>query len=131
MLAVGRLGCFANGCCTGLPTDSPFGVRFPARPGLTVWPSQLFESTAALLIGAALIAIEWYRLRRGSSSDRAIIFPVFLISYGAYRFVFDFLRARGGIFGLGTGQLCGLVAVIAGICWLAKSLVRGRVARAS
>src|SRR5262245_30725970 len=25
-LAVGRLGCFCNGCCCGVPTDMPWGV---------------------------------------------------------------------------------------------------------
>ena len=28
-VAVGRLGCFANGCCFGLPTSSFLGVHFP------------------------------------------------------------------------------------------------------
>lgn len=28
-VAIGRLGCFTNGCCFGLPTTSPIGVQFP------------------------------------------------------------------------------------------------------
>jgi phosphatidylglycerol:prolipoprotein diacylglycerol transferase len=28
-LAVGRIGCFLNGCCFGKPTGLPWGVRFP------------------------------------------------------------------------------------------------------
>jgi len=28
-LALGRIGCFLNGCCYGKPTDLPWGVRFP------------------------------------------------------------------------------------------------------
>ncbi len=28
-LALGRIGCFLNGCCFGMPTDLPWGVRFP------------------------------------------------------------------------------------------------------
>jgi phosphatidylglycerol:prolipoprotein diacylglycerol transferase len=28
-LAVGRIGCFFNGCCFGKPTDLPWAVRFP------------------------------------------------------------------------------------------------------
>jgi phosphatidylglycerol:prolipoprotein diacylglycerol transferase len=28
-LAVGRIGCFLNGCCFGKPTDLPWAVRFP------------------------------------------------------------------------------------------------------
>jgi len=28
-LALGRIGCFLNGCCFGKPTELPWGVRFP------------------------------------------------------------------------------------------------------
>jgi phosphatidylglycerol:prolipoprotein diacylglycerol transferase len=28
-LAIGRIGCFLNGCCYGAPTDLPWAVRFP------------------------------------------------------------------------------------------------------
>jgi len=28
-LALGRIGCFCNGCCFGKPTDLPWAVRFP------------------------------------------------------------------------------------------------------
>ena len=27
--AIGRIGCFLNGCCFGVPTGSIFGIRFP------------------------------------------------------------------------------------------------------
>jgi len=70
MLFVGRWGCFANGCCKGLPTDSLWGVRFPFQPNIAVWPSQLFESGAALVIGLALMAIERKRFRKGTIPKR-------------------------------------------------------------
>jgi phosphatidylglycerol:prolipoprotein diacylglycerol transferase len=130
MLAIGRLGCFANGCCRGLPTDSPLGVSFPFNPLVPVWPSQLFESAASFLTGAALIVIERFRAGRRASPDRAVAFPVFLIAYGTYRFIFDFMREGRRTFGLQTGQYFGLVAASAGICWLAASVARGRRAAA-
>jgi phosphatidylglycerol:prolipoprotein diacylglycerol transferase len=128
-LAVGRLGCFASGCCKGLPTDSPIGVRFPANPALALWPSQLFESGAALLIGVSLMAAEKHRRRL--SLEHAILFPIFLITYGSYRFAFDFLREGGNASGLQTGQYAGITAVIAGIYWLARSIRRGHAAKIS
>jgi len=48
--AVGRIGCFLNGCCYGVPTESMFGIRFPEDSlawitynGLAVHPTQLYE----------------------------------------------------------------------------------------
>jgi phosphatidylglycerol:prolipoprotein diacylglycerol transferase len=33
-LAVGRIGCFLNGCCFGKPTNLPWAVRFPYECGI-------------------------------------------------------------------------------------------------
>jgi phosphatidylglycerol:prolipoprotein diacylglycerol transferase len=121
MLFVGRWGCFANGCCAGLPTASPLGVRFPFRPDTAVWPSQLFESTAALVIGISLILIERKRVKRPDTLNRAVLFPIFLITYGLYRMVFDFLRdGRNAFFTI--GQYSGLIAFVVGLLWMASSL---------
>jgi phosphatidylglycerol:prolipoprotein diacylglycerol transferase len=122
MLFVGRWGCFANGCCSGLPTASPLGVIFPFRPGVAVWPSQLFESTAALIIGISLIFLEKKRAKRPDASRRAVLFPLFLITYGLYRIIFDFLRDGKKIFFFHIGQYSGLIAFIVGILWLSASL---------
>ena len=37
-LAIGRLGCFFNGCCYGDPCDLPWAVQFPA--GSSPWWHQ-------------------------------------------------------------------------------------------
>jgi phosphatidylglycerol:prolipoprotein diacylglycerol transferase len=121
MLFIGRIGCFLNGCCSGLPTDSPFGVRFPAYPGVKVFPSQIFESAAAFLIGILLVVIEKKRIRRPESKNHAVLLPMFLMLYGLYRIVFDFLRDGERIFVLSTGQYSGILALVVGIFWLTRS----------
>jgi phosphatidylglycerol---prolipoprotein diacylglyceryl transferase len=58
--AVGRIGCFLGGCCTGRPTDSRFGVwSSDRRLGVRRVPTQLLESAAAAALGvtAALVLI--------------------------------------------------------------------------
>ena len=128
-LALGRMGCFASGCCGGLPTDSPIGLTFPANPQVPMWPTQLLESIAALLIGIVLMATERYQRR--VPREGAILFPIFLVAYGGYRFAFDFLREGKSIFGLKSGQFAGIIAVVTGICWLAGSIRRRREAKMS
>jgi len=39
-LALGRIGCFLNGCCFGKPTNLPWGIRFPY--GSLAYLSQVY-----------------------------------------------------------------------------------------
>lgn len=57
-MAIGRYGCFFGGCCAGRPTASRWGLwSSDRRVGVRRIPTQLLESTLALLIGiAALLA---------------------------------------------------------------------------
>lgn len=130
MIFVGRWGCFLQGCCAGLPTNSPFGARFPFSPGVPRWPSQIFESAAGLAIGLLLAAIERYRAARSRSGvfHGAVLLPLFLALYGLYRVFFDFLRPRNGFLGffaLSTAQYSGIIAAVIGIFWLLATYFHG------
>jgi phosphatidylglycerol:prolipoprotein diacylglycerol transferase len=64
---VTRLGCFLNGCCSGLPCDRAFCVRFPAGsgagelfPGQAVHATQLYASALGF-VGFALLSALWRR----------------------------------------------------------------------
>ncbi|MBI5837595.1 MAG: prolipoprotein diacylglyceryl transferase [Candidatus Eisenbacteria bacterium] len=61
--AVGRAGCFLNGCCFGVPTTLPWGVHFPVHsyaalqfPGYPVHPSQVYAVLGELAVIGALFA---------------------------------------------------------------------------
>lgn len=128
MIAVGRWGCFLNGCCRGIETTSSISVVFPQTPNMRVYPSQLFESFAGLLIGLFLILIERWLDRKGEDTSKgAVIFPQFLILYGLYRYSYDFLREGDRIFGFRVGQYAGMIAVAVGLFWIARSIrkIRG------
>ncbi|MDR1884929.1 MAG: prolipoprotein diacylglyceryl transferase [Synergistaceae bacterium] len=130
MLFVGRWGCFLNGCCLGVPTSSPLGVRFPQNPSVAVYPTQIFESTAALVIGVCIWITEIKLHRTAEESARgAVLWPMFLMSYGLYRVVIDFLRDGDRIFGLRVGQYTGAMAFVVGAAWLALSAKRMRAAK--
>jgi len=52
-LAVARLGCFAAGCCLGLPTSLPWGLRWSPAAS-PVHPIALYEVAGLSVLAAAL-----------------------------------------------------------------------------
>lgn len=93
--AIGRLGCFAAGCCYGKPTWLPWAVTFtsPAAAALVgtplnvpLHPTQLYESFAEFLNFAILIGLARRQRFKGE------IFSAFLMLYGFERFLIEFVR---------------------------------------
>jgi len=116
---IGRLGCFAAGCCWGKPTSSWIGVRFTQKAaeltgvptGQALIPTQLIEAGFNLLIFGFLI---WLRRRRVFEGQ--VIFT-YLIVYSIARFTIEFWRddPRGELFGMSTSQFISVVLFLAGI----------------
>lgn len=124
--AFGRLGCYAVGCCYGIP--APWGTTFqnsPIAPNqVPLIPVQLFESGFCLALG---IALALYQRRKRPHGHAA---GLYLCSYGVGRFILEFLRGdavRGFIGPLSTSQVLALFALAAGIALL----TRGRARQAS
>jgi phosphatidylglycerol---prolipoprotein diacylglyceryl transferase len=91
--AVGRLGCFAAGCCFGVPTRLPWGVTFRTLglgphpfAGIPLHPVQLYESA---LCFANFVFLLWFRKKRRFPGE---VFCFYLINYGLIRFLLEFLR---------------------------------------
>jgi phosphatidylglycerol:prolipoprotein diacylglycerol transferase len=93
--AIGRLGCYAAGCCWGQRCDRPWAVTFrnQAANELTgvplnepLHPTQLYEAFAELLIFAVL-----YR-RFHEPHGRGAIIGLYLVLYSIARFVVEFFR---------------------------------------
>jgi phosphatidylglycerol:prolipoprotein diacylglycerol transferase len=87
-MAVGRWGCFFNGCCYGTPTDLPWGVPFRQLDGQIIrcHPTQIYESLFHLTMAGVLCVLiykDWLRYQR---------LKFYLISYGVYRFFTEFIR---------------------------------------
>jgi phosphatidylglycerol:prolipoprotein diacylglycerol transferase len=83
-LSIGRLGCFFNGCCYGLPTQMPWGVDF-FGDGLR-HPTQLYEVGFHLLMAVVL----WHLAARDAFATHRLKF--YLIAYCIFRFATEFLR---------------------------------------
>lgn len=128
--AIGRIGCFAAGCCWGKPTTHFWGVTFtnelasrwvgtPLHQALE--PTQLFESAVEL---ANFFILTWLIKRKKFDGQ---VIGAYLFLYGFARYFLEFIRddpGRGEVFGgLMTGtQLIAIILVIAGgLLWLRRS----------
>jgi phosphatidylglycerol:prolipoprotein diacylglycerol transferase len=118
---IGRLGCFSAGCCWGIACDRVWAVTFrdPAAHDNTgvplnvaLHPTQLYESFAEFLIFAIL-----YRQIQKPHGKGTII-GLYLILYGAARFVVEFYRyhEQGNLWGgpLDTSQWISLALIALG-----------------
>lgn len=138
-LALGRLGCFLNGCCYGGPCDLPWAVRFPpdsppwldqaargllpapvsgqpAPWSLPVHPAQLYAAIDAALLAALAIAFTPVARRRGA------VFALVLTLHPISRMLLEAIRideppALGTV--LSISQLVSLVllALAAALWW--------------
>jgi phosphatidylglycerol:prolipoprotein diacylglycerol transferase len=119
--AIGRLGCFAAGCCYGRPTDVPWAVTFTdiyttrtvGTPlDVPLHPTQLYEAAATLLIFGALL---WLSKRKAFHGQVAL---AYVILYSVARFVIEFYRgdaARGTVLGgwVSTSQFISILMAVA------------------
>ena len=139
--AIGRLGCFAAGCCYGKPTHHFWGVTFTSPVansnagtplGIPLEPTQLIESAAELGI---FILLSWMFSRK--KFDGQILGSYFFL-YGVARFLIEFLRddpGRGGPYfgGLLSGtQLIAIGLVLTGgLLWYLRPAPKVVIATAT
>jgi phosphatidylglycerol---prolipoprotein diacylglyceryl transferase len=139
--AIGRIGCFAAGCCYGKPTTHFWGVTFTnplasalvGTPlGVPLEPTQLFESAVEL---ANFFILMWMLKRKRFDGQ---VFAAYVILYGVARYFLEFIRddpGRGSVFGgIMTGtQLISICLVILGgfIWWLRSGVPKAVPAQAT
>jgi phosphatidylglycerol:prolipoprotein diacylglycerol transferase len=120
--AIGRIGCFAAGCCWGSECNLPWAVTFrnPEANELTgvplgvpLHPSQLYESFGELLIFGFLL---WY-FRRVPREGTVIGW--YLVLYSGLRFAIEFVRHHDQslVSGLSLTQWISIATFCAGV-WL-------------
>jgi phosphatidylglycerol:prolipoprotein diacylglycerol transferase len=131
--AVGRVGCFLNGCCYGAASDLPWAVRFPAGslpwarhvhaglipPGagwsLAVHPTQLYSALDGLILLALLSAFFPRRRRDGE------VMALLMVTYPITRFLVETIRddEPGLALGLTISQWISVATFAAGcLFWL-------------
>ena len=138
--ALGRIGCFAAGCCYGRETHVPWAVTFtnPIAQQLVgtplnipLHPTQLYEFVAEVLNFAVL----YWLVKRKRFEGQVIGLYMFL--YGIERYFIEFLRGdegRGELFhGMMSGtQLIAIALVVGGgALWMMRPPLRSAAAQSS
>lgn len=99
--AIGRVGCFAAGCCWGQACDRSWAVTFRNRDAheltgvpldLPLHPTQLYEVASQLVLFALLWVL--YNRRMAGRLGPGQVFAVYLAGTSAARFMVDFFRAH-------------------------------------
>ncbi len=151
---MGRLGCFAAGCCWGgvVHGHLPWGARFPPQSlayqtlagrtdraayiapdtltTLPLHPVQLYESFGELAIFLALVLVVRPRKRFHGQ-----VLAAWLLLYAILRTVSELFRGdveRGVVAGLGVGQWTSLAIFAVGVAvWAGARKARPEVAPAA
>ncbi|NDC63207.1 MAG: prolipoprotein diacylglyceryl transferase [Planctomycetia bacterium] len=138
-LAIGRIGCFLNGCCYGGPCDLPWAVRFPpdsppwidqvtrgllpavsatgGRPwSLPVHPAQLYAAVDAAILAALAVCFTPLARRDGE------VFAVVLTLHPLSRLLLEAIRideppALGTPLSISQLVSVGLLGVAAMLWW--------------
>ncbi len=124
--AIGRVGCFLNGCCWGDLCRAPWGITFPEDSGilnyqiiehllptnrtipLPIHPTQLYETLGLIIIFFLLKMI--YKDKKYDGQ----VFLWYFCLYGAWRFFDENFRGDSEHvwFGMTSSQLVALIACL-------------------
>lgn len=133
--AIGRIGCFLNGCCYGKPTESIFGVQFPEYSfsanqfGINHWvyPAQIYSSVTDLVI----FVILGLRMKYKKYNGQIALYYMFL--YGTARFLLEYIRADNPsvFYGLNIPQIVSILMIITAAGLEIIRLCRGKTSTIS
>lgn len=119
-LFFGRCANFVNGELWGKETSLPWGVVFETGGNVARHPSQLYE---AILEGLVIFIVLYSMSRKNPPRPQGTFMGTFLVLYGIFRFLIEFVRVPdaqlGYLFGpITMGQCLSLPVFIVGICVL-------------
>ncbi|WP_429139844.1 prolipoprotein diacylglyceryl transferase [Aeromonas allosaccharophila] len=120
-LGVGRIGNFLNGELWGRITDVPWAIIFPEAGPEPRHPSQLYQFTLEGVVLFIILNLFWRK-----NPPRGAISGMFLLFYGLFRFLVEFVRQPDSQLGLyfqeiSMGQILSTPMIIAGalMIWVA------------
>ena len=127
--AVGRIGCFIDGCCYGLGAHEPhwYTVMYDNSPymlaGIPIIPIQLVASFGDLLLCIVLIMFSNKVKTRGCTAS------LYMILYSIGRFIIEFFRGdlRGNVGALSTSQFISVFIFLIGAIQMIYCINREKI----
>ena len=124
--AIGRIGCYFNGCCYGAVTEH-WGVIFPAiGDNLKHYPTQIYESILNFLNFVVLIL--FFRNRKRMQGD--VLF-LYALNYGVIRMIIEIFRGdpeRGTVLFMSVSQFISVFIIAIGVGGLVYTRMRKKKA---
>ena len=113
-LGVGRIGNFMNGELWGRVTDVPWAIIFPEAGPEPRHPSQLYQFALEGVVLFIILNLFWRK-----HPPRGAISGMFLLFYGLFRFLVEFVRQPDSQLGLyfqeiSMGQILSMPMIVAG-----------------
>lgn len=116
--AIGRIGCFFNGCCYGKVYYGLFAISYPVNGQMVkVFPTWFIEATFCFCLFLYFQFVY-------SGKKSGIRTAIYLIAYSIYRFIIEYFRGdeiRGVIGGLSSSQYLSVLLLITGLIILSRS----------
>ena len=122
--AVGRFGCYFNGCCFGTVCTAPWAIY---QHGAWRHPAQLYAALIAALIFVVLLNL------RPKLSHEGDLFRAWLLLFAVGRFILEFFRESPALFlRLSLAQwICIEILISAAFWWLWTRRAVNRIAKAN
>lgn len=99
-LMCARINCVISGCCRGFPIPGTNGMRFPTREA---------EIVFYLILLVVLCPKIWKEKLQGQA------YPVYMMCYGAFRFIIEFFRESDANSLFHRGHLWAIITLLLGV----------------
>lgn len=113
--AIGRFGCYLNGCCYGKKYEGFFSVIYPVNGVMIkIFPTWFVESFFCFILFLCLQVI-------CKTKKRGVHTAVYLVGYSCFRFMIEYMRGdevRGVWVNYSTSQIISIIMLIVGFAIL-------------
>jgi len=105
-IMLGRIGCMLHGCCLGRAGEASWFTIHDAH-GIARWPAAPMEFLFNACAVVGILLLRWRKLFPGQH------FHIYLIAYGAFRFLHEFLRDTPSLLGPISGYQIASLGLVA------------------